>query len=193
MSSSVSTPITEGDLPLWVVLSCEDNPRVCTGRRALRFGLATEVTGTHRPDRGALLLDPHSPTPLTRADARRVLGKGVVVVDCSWNKLGARGGYPTTDRWLQTMRVRRRLPLVLAANPQHFGRLGELNTAEALGCAIYMISGEPVARKFLERFSFGPSFLELNGVWLEAYRAAENPAKVTEMETRHFCGPTSLP
>lgn len=135
-----------------------------------------------------MLLDPHSDIPLSPQDARAAIEGGIVAVDCSWNRLGRRGGYPLEDRWLSSMRVRRRLPFLFAANPQHYGRLGELNTAEALGAALYVVAGRETAETFLGRFAFGASFLDLNGEALEAYHRTSGPTEVGGLEIERFSG-----
>jgi pre-rRNA-processing protein TSR3 len=182
MKSSGNTRHPNSRIPLWIVLASEDNPKACTGRRAIRYALAVEATDRHHPPPGALLLDPYASTPLSRADSDAATEKGVVAVDCSWNRLSSRGRYPAGGSWLAALDQRRRLPLVLAANPQHYGRLGELNTAEALGASVYVLCGREEAKAFLERFSFGRSFLELNGELLERYRDALDGKAIEEAE-----------
>jgi pre-rRNA-processing protein TSR3 len=182
MKSSGNTEDPRCRIPLWIVLASEDNPKACTGRRAIRYALAVEANERHHPPPGALLLDPYSSHPLSRKDAGAAMEKGVVAVDCSWNRLSSRGKYPAGGRWLAALKEKRRLPLVLAANPQHYGRLGELNTAEALGASVYVLCGRDAAEVFLNRFSFGRSFMELNGELLERYRGALDAKGIEEAE-----------
>jgi pre-rRNA-processing protein TSR3 len=182
MKSSGNTEELRCKLPLWIVLAGEDNPKVCTGRRAIRYGLAAEATDRNHPPRGALLLDPYASLPLSREDAAVAAEKGIVAVDCSWNRLSSRGKYPAGGRWLAAIDAKRRLPLMLAANPQHYGRLGELNTAEALGASIFVLCGRVAATTFLGRFSFGWSFLELNGELLERYHEAPDGKAIEQVE-----------
>jgi pre-rRNA-processing protein TSR3 len=186
MRSSESRPALPSRAALWVVLAGEDNPKACTGRKAIRLGLAAEATSRHRPEKTALLLDPYESQPLMRLDARSAEDGGIVAVDCSWNRLSSKGEYPTGVRWLSAMGNRRRLPLLLAANPQHYGVMGELNTAEALGASLYVIFGRESAEPFLERFSFGRSFVELNGERLESYYQAKDVGEIEELEKKWF-------
>jgi len=115
----------------------------------------------------------------------------VVVVDCSWNRLARRslaldGDGPPTPRLL-----RRRLPLLLAANPQHFGRLAELNTVEAFAAALYLVGAPGRAAEILAGFRGGTTFLELNRERLTAYRAAATSDEVRAVERRLFGGPVT--
>ena len=107
-------------------------------------------------------------------------------MDCSWNRLSKQSAFPALGGILRRLRARRRLPLLLAANPQHYGRVGQLNTGEALGAAVFVLFGEAQARRFLERFSFGPSFLSLNAELLEGYRAAGSGMEITKLEKAFF-------
>lgn len=136
-----------------------------------------------------MLLDPHAEVPLTQLDLGAARSHGLLAVDCSWNRLGKRGGYPDEERWLARFSVRRRLPLLLAANPQHYGRVCELNTAEALGASAYVLMGREAAERFFEGFSFGPSFIALNGAMLEEYHRATDLEKVGEIERSYLAGP----
>jgi pre-rRNA-processing protein TSR3 len=136
-----------------------------------------------------MLLDPHADRPLSMADRPRVSVSGLLGVDCSWNRLGSRGGYPMGIAWLEGLRERRRLPWLLAGNPQHFGRLGELNTAEAFAAAL-MILGEPDrARAMVDRFPGGPGFLAVNREPFARYAACQSEADVRTAESLIFGPP----
>ncbi len=166
--------------------ACEDDPRRCSGRKLIALGLAEEFQATRRPPAGTLVLDPHAPVPLCVRDRPAAEASGILVVDCSWNRLGARGGFPPGLPRPPSPALRRRLPFLLAGNPQHFGRVGELNTAEALGAAVYLTFGPEAAERFFLRLSGGRSFLDLNQERLEAYRASPGPAEVRSLEIGFF-------
>jgi pre-rRNA-processing protein TSR3 len=191
MRSSASTPNLPPEkdapgLPLWVVLACEDNPRLCTGRRVLRAGLAREPGPSGRPRRGALLLAPHADVPVTAQDEGTARRSGIVAIDCSWNRLGRRGGFPSgLGLSIRDLRPRR-LPFLLAANPQHYGRVGELNTAEALGAAVHLTAGKEAADAFFARLGEGGRFEALNAALLEDYRGALGPLEIPSLERRYL-------
>ncbi|MCI4349438.1 MAG: DUF367 domain-containing protein [Thermoplasmata archaeon] len=184
MPSSGSTRLRPADpeLRLLLVVAGDDHPRACTGRRLLRTGRVHEVPATNPPKPAPLLLDPHAELPLSPADRARIERAGLLGVDCSWKGLERRGGYPATLRWLDQLRTRRRLPWLLAANPQHFGRLAELNTAEAFAASSYILGEMERARTLLSGFAGGEAFFEMNATALEGYREARDVNEVLAVE-----------
>jgi len=188
MGSSASTPSrSERPIRIGIVVVGDDHPRACTGRRLLRRRLARSLApGSARAGAG-ILLDPYAERPLSPADRPRAERLGLVAVDCSWNRLSeayARGTPASTSR----PRVRRRLPMLLAGNPQHFGRLGELNTAEALAAALAVWGREAEARRLLEGFAGGEAFLAINRRRIERYRSAGSAEEVLRAERELFGG-----
>ncbi|MCI4357136.1 MAG: DUF367 domain-containing protein [Thermoplasmata archaeon] len=184
MGSSASTPNPppRTEVPLLIVLAEEDDPRKCSGRRLLRAGFAEEVPISRAPPSSAVVLDPHATVPLSREDRPAALRSGVVVVDCSWNRIGKHGRYPAEIPWLARMPVRRRLPWLVAANPQHHGRLAELNTAEALAASLVVLGESARARRLLAPFAGGASFFDLNAAPLQSYANAAGAAGVLAAE-----------
>jgi pre-rRNA-processing protein TSR3 len=189
MRSSGSTPsLPERPILLGIVLVGDDHPRKCTGRRLVRLGLARELKPPLGPGARPVVLDPYATVPLTSADRTRAESEGLVAVDCSWNQLSARHarGLPRTG----TVRggVGRRLPILFASNPQHYGRLGELNTAEALAAALYVLGRPEEADHLLAGFAGGAAFRELNGERLARYARAASPAELIVAERGEFAG-----
>lgn len=181
-SGSTRSPPPSG-LPLFLERVGDDHPKACTGRRLLDRGWAApRPRGPTRLGR-PLLLDPHAPTPLAPSDAELGRAHGLLAIDCSWNALGARGTFP---EGFGGRGRPRRLPWLLAANPQHFGRLGELNTAEALAAGLYVL-GEPArALALIAEFPGGRGWAPLNARFLEAYAACSGPEEILEAERRLF-------
>ncbi len=191
MRSSASTrnPRPETDIRLWLVVAGEDHPRACTGRKLVARQLARELRSTEDSAPGAIVLDPHAPVPLSSADRPRARRAGVIAIDCSWNRLAGRGDLPSGSA-SSGGRGHRRLPFLLATNPQHFGRLAELNTAEALGAALYVLGARAQAARLLGGFAGGPAFFEVNRERLKRYAEAADPAGVIAAEAALF-GPPS--
>jgi pre-rRNA-processing protein TSR3 len=184
-SGSTRSPSPERPLRLFLVVVGEDHPKACTGRRLERRGLVAPL-GTH-PHRAAppLVLDPFAPRPLSSADRETAERAGVLAVDCSWSRLAERGRFPPH---VPTAGVRRRLPLLVAANPQHYGRPAQLNTVEALSAAAYLLGHDGEAARLLEGFRGGAGFLAVNRERLEAYRSAAGAEEVLAAERRLFGG-----
>ena len=185
-SRSTANPSPEPGIPLWLVLVGEDHPKACTGRRLLRAGLVREATAARAPAARPILLDPRDRRPLSPADRVRAQSVGLLGVDCSWNRLDARGGYPRFGGWIDRISERRRLPFLLAGNPQHFGRLGELNTAEAFAAALSVLGERERAESLLGRFSGGGAFFSLNRDPLASYALAEDAEAVRTAEREFF-------
>lgn len=175
----------EPDLPLFVRITGEDHPKACTGRRLVRRGLAREWAGPGGNGGEPLLLDPHASEPLTRQDAPQARASGLLVIDCSWNRLDRRGGFDPALAGVSRL-SRRRLPWLLAGNPQHYGRVGELNTAEAFASALEILGDRSRAEALLNTFAGGPNFLTLNALLLESYRVARSAEEVRAAEREFF-------
>jgi pre-rRNA-processing protein TSR3 len=175
----------ESRVPLFVRITGEDHPKACTGRRLVRQGLAREWKEGTFDGRGPILLDPRATEPLTVQDAPRAAAAGLLVVDCSWNRLSQRGGFDTALLGL-TRLPRRRLPWLLAGNPQHYGRVGELNTAEAFAGALDILGDRAAAVRVLDTFAGGPGFLLLNARLLESYRSARSVEELKAAEHEFF-------
>ncbi|MGI0053599.1 MAG: ribosome biogenesis domain-containing protein [Thermoplasmata archaeon] len=160
----------------------EDHPKACTGRKLRERGLLADGPAGAP---GAVLLDPHADHPLSIADATRARRAGLLAVDCSWNRLGDRGGYPA-ESGTAGRGHRRRLPYLIAGNPQHYGRLSELTTAEALAAALWIL-GEPTrARGLLEGFPGGVEFFRLNAERLGRYDRCAGAEEIREAERDLF-------
>jgi ribosome biogenesis protein Tsr3 len=76
--------------------------------------------------------------------------------------------------------------MLVATNPQHFGRLGELNTAEALGAALYLLGRPAQARGLLDGFAGGRALFEVNQERLERYASRATPEEVLAAEQALF-------
>jgi pre-rRNA-processing protein TSR3 len=187
MPSSRSTRSLSGEsrTPLFVRITGEDHPKACTGRRLVHQGLAREWKENGAHGQGPILLDPRAPVPLTLLDGPRAASSGLLVVDCSWNRLGQRGGFDSALTGLARL-LRRRLPWLLAGNPQHYGRVGELNTAEAFAGALDILGDRRGAERVLATFAGGPGFLALNARLLEAYQGAGSVDDLRSAEREFF-------
>ncbi len=68
--------------------------------------------------------------------------------------------------------------------------MAELNTAEALAAALYVLGASEQAVQLLEGFAGGPAFFEVNRERLARYVEADRPAGVIAAEAALFGPPT---
>ncbi|MGI0067272.1 MAG: ribosome biogenesis domain-containing protein [Thermoplasmata archaeon] len=168
----------------------DDHPKACTGRRLLAQGLARAA---RRSDEArGLHLDPYASDALSGGDRATALHSGLVVLDCSWNRLSERmRRAPTSESG--TARIRRRLPYLMATNPQHYGRWSQLNTVEAFAAALAILGEEAEASELLAGFHGGKAFLSVNAERLARYRACGSSEEVRQAERELLGGPTGRP
>ncbi len=188
MRSSASTrnPRPRSALRLLIVLAGEDHPKACTGRRLLRWGRVYRVPREDAGSPSPVVLDPYSPVPLCGADREAAARGGLLVVDCSWNRLSARGAFPGSERTGRPRTPHRRLPLLIATNPQHYGRAAQLNTVEALCGALYVLGRSDEAERVIAGFAGGEEFIEVNRDRLERYTRAVSPSEISAAEKLLF-------
>ena len=184
-SRNTRSPSTESGTRLFVRITGEDNPKACTGRRLLRRGLAREWSGHSAYETGPILLDPRAPDPITVLDRPHAVAAGILVIDCSWNRLHSRRGFDPALPGVAGLE-RRRLPWLLAGNPQHYGRVGELNTAEAFAAALAVVGRAAEAARLLDGFAGGSNFLSINRERLARYAAARDGEHVRLAERELF-------
>ncbi len=185
-SGSTHNPRRSGPLRLWVILAGEDHPKACTGRRLMHWGRVRLMANASRDAPGPVVLDPYAPTPLSSADRATAARSGLLVVDCSWNRLSARGGFPGEDGRTSRHGSRRRLPILMATNPQHYGRVAQLTTVEAFAAALYVLGRESEARRVIDGFAGGEEFWEVNQIRFDRYRASKNAADILAAEKELF-------
>ncbi|MEM3439699.1 MAG: DUF367 family protein [Candidatus Bathyarchaeia archaeon] len=169
---------------LYVLRLGQDDPRKCTGGKLSRFGLVIELGRPSSVPSRAILLDPFSDRILTPKDRESLLSGGLVAVDCSWEKAGE-----VFSRRIPG--IHRRLPLLMAANPAKFAKLGILSSAEALAAALFITGFKNMAREILGKFKWGDTFLDLNRDPLRYYSRAEDELRMRAEEIEIF-GPRAV-
>lgn len=135
-----------------------------------------------------IVLDPYAEDPMGASDRGAAARGGILAVDCSWNRLSDRGRFPGELSGERGRGVRRRLPMLVATNPQHYGRLAQLNTVEALAASLYLVGAVAQAKRLLEGFSGADEFLTVNRGRFEAYALAADSEHVRATERRLFGG-----
>ena len=164
-------------IPVIVYDKCQCDPKKCTAKRMLKFGLAKEAKLLSNVPYGCIVLSPFAEQALSPAD-RKYGRKGLAVMDLTWTNIDQ---FPhpknTNDR---------ALPYLLAANPINWGRPSELNSAEAVMASLIRLGEDEQARTFLNRFNWAPEFMRLNGELLEAYASARDSTEVVRIQNEYI-------
>lgn len=166
-------------MKLFALLLQQDDPKRCTSKKLCRFKLAKPLYRKFQIRRGAVVLNPYSPTPLSPQDTLPLKEGGLVVVDCSWERAGEVFN-------LRLPGLSRRLPLLLAANPTNYGHLAKLSSAEAFSAALYIADFREQSARVLSIFKWGPTFLTLNEEPLKAYHSAKTWEEIGAIEKEFF-------
>jgi len=154
----------------------QDDPKKCTSAKMCRMRLATPIYRLHHIHPKMVVLDPTSTKIFT---PKEDVSCGILIIDCSWQKVG--------EVFMQKIRGRRvRLPLLIAANPVHYGHIGVLSSLEAAAAALYLISEREQAENMLKIYKWGPNFLLLNKHLLDAYLEAGSEEDILEVEKKIF-------
>lgn len=162
---------------LYALMEHEDDPKRCTAAKLVRFKKVREVSSGTKIPRGAVVLDPEAEKALSREDMESASVFGLLVLDCSWNKLTR---FPAIRRGLH----HRALPFLLAANPTNFGKPQRLSSAEALAASLCIMGEKDQAAELMNLFKWGPVFLDINKERLEAYASATNSSGVVQAQER---------
>lgn len=171
------------NVPLHVIHLDQDDPKKCTSRKLYQNGLVNLHESANSAPRRGYLLDPRATTLFAPEDVGLVsLGGSIVVLDCSWKQIEESLDLISGRTKLEG----RVLPLLLAANPISWGKVGRLSSAEALGASLAILGLWEQARSVLEPFAFGSQFLNLNKEPLDAYSKADSREVIVEIQTEFF-------
>jgi pre-rRNA-processing protein TSR3 len=160
-----------------VLMLRQDDPFKCTAAKLVKFGLIREVRYVRKD---TLILNPLADILLSRKDLK--ISSSICAIDCSWKQARNISRY----RHFGYRGIDRRLPLLLAANPINYAKVGLLSTAEALAGALYILGYRIAAEELMNKFRWGHTFLELNHDVLEDYANVENPKQIGELEQEYF-------
>ena len=164
-------------IPVFVYDKNQCDPKKCTAKRMLQFGLAKEAKTLHAIPKGSIVLSPFAEKALSPDDIRYAR-HGLVVMDLTWTNIDE---FPrpkgTNDR---------ALPYMLASNPINWGRPMELNSAEAVMASLFILGEREQAETFLGRFNWAPEFMRLNGELLEEYSSAKDSTEVVRIQNEYI-------
>ena len=164
-------------IKLFVFMLRQDDPFICTAAKLVKFNLASRLRRIHKY---MLVLNPFAKVTLSREDSN--VSNSLCAIDCSWSQ---------ADKVLKYKKnafggIDRRLPLLLAANPTNYSKVGMLSTAEPLSGSLYILGYRTMAQELMNKFKWGHTFLELNSNLLEDYSKVDNATQVAEVEKSYF-------
>jgi pre-rRNA-processing protein TSR3 len=76
--------------------------------------------------------------------------------------------------------------MLIATNPQHYGRVAQLNTAEAFSAALFVLGRRDEAAEVIAGFAGAEEFLGVNRERLDLYARSAGPDDVIAAEKRLF-------
>ena len=155
---------------------CQCDPKKCTAKKMVKFGLAENVGVASIPP-GAIVLSPFAEQALSPADAKHAKKHGLAVIDMTWTNID---GFPKVRKANE-----RALPYLLASNPVNWGRPMELNSAEAAFASLIIFGEKEQADGFVGRFNWAPEFLKLNGELLDEYSKAKDSTDVVRIQNEY--------
>ena len=155
---------------------CQCDPKKCTAKRMIKFGLAKDVNLPQIP-KGSVILSPFAEQALSPAD-RKYAEKGLAVMDLTWTNIDE---FPRPKGMNE-----RALPLLIASNPVNWGRPMELNSAEAVLASLMILGEKEQAEEFIKRFNWGPEFIRLNGELLNDYSEAKDSTDVIRIQNEYL-------
>ena len=154
---------------------CQCDPKKCTAKRMMRFGLAEKIG---QAPKGSVVLSPFAEQALSPADRAHAERKGIVVTDITWTNIDEFPRPAGTNE--------RALPYLIASNPVNWGRPMELNSAEAVIASLIILGEREQAETFIERFSWGEEFMRINGNMLSDYSGARDSAEVVKIQNEYI-------
>ncbi|EFA00286.2 uncharacterized protein LOC658853 [Tribolium castaneum] len=177
-SSSESSDEEVPDFPIamWDFNQCD--PKKCSGRKLSRLKLIKTLKVKQKFP--GLVLTPTGTKCVSPNDRDIVSSKGVAVVDCSWARIDET---PIAALKPQHGRL---LPFLVAANPINYGRPCQLSCVEAIAATLYITGYKKLARQYLDKFSWGHSFIELNKNILEVYSNCSDSQSVIAEQTKYI-------
>ena len=161
---------------LFIYSARQCNPKVCTGAKLGRLGVAKIITTPAKIPKNSIVLSPFAEQVISKADSSF---KGLTGLDCSWEH--AQEVIPKVKT-----PVERILPVLIAANPVNYGKPTKLTTAEALAAALYILGYSEQSKLVLSKFKWGPQFTALNENLLNDYSKCQSSEDVLAVQKEYF-------
>jgi len=164
------------NLKITVFHANECDKKKCTAYKMEKQNNCKIVYNLNQISPGAIILNPFSEKSVSPEDKHLVLKRGVVGLDCSWNKVSS------SAKFFALTKYHRSLPFLTAASPVNYGKLCKLSTAEAIVATLYITGFKDIANDIINGFKWGHTFIELNFELLEAYSNVKSSAEVVAIQ-----------
>ncbi|XP_057662657.1 18S rRNA aminocarboxypropyltransferase [Diorhabda carinulata] len=182
--SNVSSSEEESDqeanpsfpIAMWDFNQCD--PKKCSGRKLARMNLVKCLKQKQRFH--GIVLTPTGEKCVSPEDRGIVETKGIGVVDCSWARIDET---PITALKPAHGRL---LPFLVASNPINYGKPCQLSCVEAIAATMYITGFKAEARFYMNKFSWGHSFEELNKELLDIYASCTDSKSVVEAQHEYI-------
>ena len=154
----------------------ECDKKKCTAFKLEKENKARLVYNLNQIPRGAVVLNPFSEKAVSFEDKPLVESKGVVGLDCSWNKVSKSATFFSLSKY------HRSLPFLIATNPVNYGKPSTLSTVEAIAATYYITGFKEFAKDLMDGFKWGHTFIELNYELLEGYSSVKTSGEVVKIQ-----------
>lgn len=161
---------------MWDFNQCD--PKKCSGRKLARLILIKCLKIKQKFP--GIVLSPTGQKCVSPADREIVESKGIAVVDCSWARIDN-----TPIAALKAAHARL-LPYLVATNPINYGKPCQLSCVEAIAATMYITGFKKAAKFYMDKFSWGHSFIELNEEILEMYADCTDSKSVVEVQNKYI-------
>ncbi|CAH1171326.1 unnamed protein product [Phaedon cochleariae] len=180
-SSNSSSSDEEDEIPTYTVAMWDFNqcdPKKCSGRKLERMKLIKSLKIKQRFP--GIVLTPVAKKCVSPEDREIIMTKGVAVVDCSWAKIDETplGALKATHGRL--------LPFLVATNPINYGKPYQLSCVEAIAATMYITGFKSSALFYMNKFSWGHSFVELNQELLDIYSSCTDSTSVVAAQNKYI-------
>jgi len=158
-------------LAMWDFGQCD--AKKCSGRKLSRLGYVKNLEFSRRFN--GIVLSPNGIRTVSPEDREIVQKFGISVIDCSWAKVDE-------VPFSKTKGEDRLLPYLVACNPVNFGKPFQLSCVEAFSACLFITGFNELAVELLEKFKWGPTFIELNRNLLEKYAQCKDCQEVIQVQ-----------
>jgi len=164
------------NLKITVFHANECDKKKCTAYKMEKQNNSKIVYNLNQIPHGAIILNPFSEKSVSPEDKHIVEKRGVVGLDCSWNKVNL------SAKFFDLTKYHRSLPFLIATSPVNYGKPCKLSTAEAIVATLHITGFKDKAKDIINGFKWGHTFIELNFELLEAYSDAKTSTEVVAIQ-----------